>query len=130
MIEQLHQTYVAVTGFVDVRLVPPFDRWLFDLMKAGFTPPDLKLLLLNRKRALAKGMRKSERCLFLSVICRDEEAVAEAVEELNAIKARLRKHCYTPAKAAVLRATGRFDEPQPSMAKNVAEVLRKVLDSV
>ncbi len=119
-IKALHAAYCDGTGG-PLMLTKVFERWWWESVRLGITPEDVTLVLKDRIKRIAAGVRRKE-CLYLRNITGSEEAIANVMDEAAALKALMRVKKYSPAKASVLRASGRADAPPPPAARHVSEL--------
>lgn len=115
----LHQAWLDATAF-EVALNIVFERYWYEAIKWGIVADDVKLIVKSRLRGIAKGERR-EACILIRNICGSEEALAEVMEELGAIKAKLRMKILPAPLASVLRATGRSDQVPTPPAKLISD---------
>jgi len=119
---QLHRLYVEQTGHA-VSLGFDRERAWFDFLARGWTEDDLRLVIEKIKSGIRRGERRPGALKFRNLIVQldyFDEDLAEA-------RAAARVKRMDPARAAVLRATGRSDAPPSGTAKAVSEVALKVL---
>ncbi|MCE5278877.1 MAG: hypothetical protein LLG03_12715 [Planctomycetaceae bacterium] len=120
-IPQLHALYVTLTG-MDIRLDPSREYDWFQWTQAGFTADDLQLLVAEIKRGIRDQTRRPAALKFRNLIGdlqRFEEDLAEA-------RARARAFRPDPARASVLRSTGRpaaDASPAPAPARTAEQIL-------
>lgn len=122
LIHSLHQQYINESG-LNIPL-PVSQYWIWEAFIArGHTSADLRDVL----KALKRGIGKQERrpgCLRFSTLIGDLEHFAE---ELALARRVVRpKPAYPVAKAQVLRATGRSDEPPSPPAQSAAAIIEGI----
>lgn len=123
-IYHIHQTYCQAVG-VELALLPVYERFWWDFLRAGVTADDLKLVIADRKRGI-KANRRYKECLLLRNICGSEEAIGEVAEEAAMIKARLRKPLLSKGEREIKAVTGRPTEVQQPDARSFGQVLREM----
>lgn len=116
---------------------PPYStcerRW-FEWQKAGFDIDDLRLVIEHVRRENKKRDFGFQLSLRFDKIIGDIERFGDCLGSARAEK-RARdfkaKHSYPPAKAEVLRATGRSDQPPiPEGCMPLGEVLRQMRETL
>jgi hypothetical protein len=103
-------------------MLPTHERWWSDARKCGLTPDCVKLVIKARMKRIHAGVRHEE-SLMIRNIAGSDEAIANTIEEVAAIRAKLRVKVMPKGKADVLRATGRPAEPEQSTAKPIGEYI-------
>lgn len=118
-IQQIHRVYCQATGFNLALDIAREQDWLLWL-KRGFTADDLRLMVSHLRREIQAG-RRNEGCLkFRNLIVN----VDFFEEDLAELRARQRpRPAMDPAKASVLRATGRHDVEPTKDARSAADIL-------
>ena len=120
-VNRLHQIYCQAMFLDDFELNMADERRWLAAADEGLTPDDLKLLIKDRLQGIRKDQRRPA-CVCVRNICGSEEAIADALNEVAMIKARMRVKVLPRGKAEVLRATGRDDAPSTSEAKAVGDI--------
>lgn len=118
----LHNAYRDITG-IDVRLFPHFERLWFDAINMGLDLDGLRSVLRSRLWAVKNGKR-TRSCLLLRYLIGDEGQAADLMNEIAAIKAKDRIKQINPAKADVLRATGRQFGLSTKPALSLGDVMK------
>lgn len=127
-VNALHQAYCEAMGLDSLELhMADERRWLCAVME-GLTPDNLKLVIHERRKGVLKEERRAG-SLLIRNLCGSDEMVADVMNEVAVIRARMRVRVMDQGKASVLRATGRSDEVQQEAKKVnlplVMEALRK-----
>lgn len=124
-INELHLAYCESMGLDNLELhIADERRWLSAVL-AGLLPDDLKLLIHERRKGIIKEERRAASILVRN-ICGTDEAVADALNEVAVIRARMRVKIMDKGKASVLRATGRVAEVSDNEAKPVGELIQQL----
>lgn len=131
-LRSLHRVYCELSGHQ-----PPYstcERRLLEFHNAGFAEDDLRLIIEHVKRVNSKREPAYRLSLRFTHIIGDLERAGDLVGEARAER-RARdfkaKHSYTPAKASVLRASGRPDAPAvPDATMTAAEALARLKQSL
>ncbi len=121
-INEIHAAFCQALGY-ELVLLPPAERQWYEAIQMGMTPDDVRMVVKGRQRRIKDGVRHEE-CLRIRNIAGSEDAIAEALEEVAAIKAKMRVKVFSPGKREVLRATGREDEPEQGTMRPVSEVIQ------
>ncbi len=87
------------------------------------------MVIKARKERIKAGIRHEE-CLCIRNIAGTEEAVANALEEVAVVKAKMRVKVFDAGKREVLRATGRSDEPEQGRAVPISDVIQAMRSAV
>lgn len=124
----MHAAYCEARG-LDLVLLPPAERQWFDAMKLGMTPEDVRMVIKARKERIRAGIRHEE-CLCIRNIAGSEEAVANSLEEVAIVKAKMRVKVFDAGKREVLRATGRLDQPEQGRMIPVKDVIEGLRSAV
>ena len=127
-INAMHAAYCEARG-LDLVLLPPAERQWFDAMKLGMTPEDVRMVIKARKERIKAGIRHEE-CLCIRNIAGSDEAVANSLEEVAVVKAKMRVKVFDSGKREVLRATGRSDEPEQGRAVPISDVIQAMRSAV
>ncbi len=127
-INAMHEAFCQARG-IDLALNGCTERQWDDAIKMGMTPDDVRMVIKSRKERIKAGVRHEE-CLKIRNIAGSEDAIAEVLEEVAAIKAKLRVKVYPAGKAEVLRATGRPDEPEQGKTMPFSEVIKGLRKAV
>ena len=122
-IESIHRLYCALTGF-NLRLDMNREHVWFEYLKAGFTEPDLIMVIRHLKWCKRNGL--PARSLNFHTLIQQLDWIEETLAEC---KARARTYRPDPDKASVMAATGRKDE-RVSQVRSAGDVLAgmKALD--
>ncbi len=123
----MHSAFCEAVGY-EVALLPPAERHWYEALKMGMTPDDVRLVVRHRKQRIKAGVRHEE-SLKIRNIAGSEDAIAESLEEVAAIKAKTRVNVFPKGKAEVLRATGRPDEPEQTPSKPISEYIEALRKS-
>lgn len=122
-ITQLHAAYNKAMGFTDMGLdlmmMPTYERMYFESLKQGLTPEHLELCVLERMRLNLSSQFKMK--LTLYDLIGDEAATARTMNEAAIVLASRRKKVMEPARASVLRQTGRSTDMPQDEARLVAD---------
>lgn len=124
--EALFSAYCAARGF-EVSTIPvAHARYLFDAVKEGVTPEMMSDVVKDRMKRPYATQSMKDYCLRLRHLIGSEEAIADLIDEANAIKAKRRKATFSPGKAEVLRTTGRSGEPEQPKVRRVDEIFQQM----
>lgn len=127
-VNQLFRAYCEAMALDNLELhIVDERRWLSAVL-AGMTPDDLKLVIKERMKGIAKDERRAA-CLYVRNLCGSDEAIADVMNEVAVIRARMRIKVMDKGKAAVLRATGRSDEPKTSDARPIGDYIGELRKS-
>jgi len=121
-ITELHAEYVRLTGF---KISLPGREWCwFEWLKRDLTAADLRLLVADTRTKIARGELTSASLQYRNLIGQ----VDYAEEKIAELRARRRVGPPTdPAKASVLRQTGRSDSrEQKTEIRNAGEIVAKL----
>ena len=127
-VNALHQAFCDARGF-EVNMHAAHERWWLDAINGGMTPDCVKLVIKARMKRIQAGVRHEE-CLAIRNIAGSDEAIANTIEEVAAIRAKLRVKVMPAGKADVLRATGRSAEPEQGPVRSVSEVIEAMRKAV
>jgi hypothetical protein len=116
----LHTAYCEVSGY-ELQMLPFFERGWLQAHLDGVTPDAVAAVWKQRQKGVHKGERR-QASLLLRAFCGTEDAIASVVEEYAAIKAQGRVRLVDPARAEVLRTTGRSDAVPETPAKAAADL--------
>ncbi len=118
-VQDLHDAYCSALA-IELPLTMTFERWWLAASNNGLTPDHVRLCVKERLRFnLGNSFKKG---LELRHLIRDEDDVAIMLNEAAVVRANTRIKVMEPAKASVLRATGRSDEVPTSEAKRVGDL--------
>lgn len=120
-IQNLHDAYVLAVG-IELNLNPAFSRQWYDASKMGLQAEDIAPLIRHLQKRIKAGVRQPE-CLKIKNLVGSDEAIADSLNEIAAIKALQRKKVFPQGKQDVLRATGRETEPQ-TKPRHISEVFK------
>jgi len=120
-VNAIHAAFSEAIGY-EVAFFNCYERYWYEALKMGMTCDDVKLIVKSRQRRIKDGVRHEE-CLKIRNIAGSEESIAEALEEVASIRAKMRVRVFPSGKSEVLRATGRPDEPEQSSARPISEYL-------
>lgn len=126
-VNNLFHTYTLMTGF-EMGLSMASERWLTDCINDGITPEDLGMAINGRR--LWNLTHECKKSLLLHKMVRDPEDRAILINEIAEIKARKRIKVMEPAKASVLRQTGRSTDPPQKDAEQAKEALKRGMDEM
>lgn len=129
MINQLHASHLKANS-IDPALLPlnmAFERAWFEAMNNGVTPEMIEAVIAYRLQRIKIGVRNPE-CTRLRNLVGNDEKIAELLEDWAFLQSRKRMKIMDPARASVLRATGRSDQLPDRPAKPAAEVLAKLAE--
>ncbi|HOC56631.1 MAG TPA: hypothetical protein PKI20_13495 [Verrucomicrobiota bacterium] len=121
-IRALHSAYVLHSGLA-IGLDMYRERVWFEWLRRGFTLEDLKLVIRYLRAGIRDGQRNRGALRFSNLIAqpdRFEEDLAEA-------RAQARPRHADPARAAVLRASGRPGDPAGAPAKAAGQIAAKIV---
>ncbi len=121
-INAMHAAFCEARG-LDLPLNGCTERQWDNAIKMGMTPADVTLLIKARKERIKAGIRHEE-CLYMRNITGSEDVIANALEEIAAVKAKQRVKVYPAGKSEVLRATGRPDQPEQGKTMPFSEVIK------
>lgn len=127
-INAIHKAYCEALGY-DFPMLPRVERGWYDAIQYGMTPECVKAVVKDRQSRIKSGVRNKE-CLMFRNIAGSDEAISDVLQEAAAITAKTRVKVYAPAKAEVLRATGRPDAPEQSSAKPVGFYIEQMRRAV
>jgi hypothetical protein len=116
-IRAMHDAYVAGTGLQVTLDFAREEAW-WHVWKRGIRAKDITDLIAENRRRVRFGI--PARSLTFRNFVGSPDFLEEDLAEL---RARERTPKRDPAKAAVLRATGRPEAPEPPQGKPVGEVL-------
>lgn len=116
-IREMHSAYCAGTGFA---LALDFAREMvwFEVWRRGIRAADVRDLIAENRRRTKLGI--PARSLLFRNFAGSPDFMEEDLAELRAQKRVPRRD---PARAAVLRATGRPEAPEPPQGRPVGAVL-------
>lgn len=123
----LHEAYCACMALELPLQAADERRWL-NAVLAGMTPDDLKLVIKERMKGISKDERRAA-CLYVRNLCGSDEAIADVMNEVAVIRARMRVKVMDKGKASVLRATGRSDEISTPGARPIGEYIGELRKS-
>jgi len=118
-VNALHTAFCEVSG-QQLPMLPFFERNWCEAHNFGVTPEDITRVFKERTKGVQLGERRRA-SLLLRAFCGSEEAIASVVEESAALKARARMRVVDPARAAILRQTGREDKAPETPARAVGD---------
>lgn len=90
----------------------------------GLKEEEIPSLVIHLKRRIKAGVRQPE-CLKIKNLVGSDEAIADSLNEIAAIRALQRKKVFPQGKQDVLRATGRDTEPQ-TKPRHISEVFKDI----
>lgn len=123
-VNALHMVFCDTTGW-DLRMTATAERFWCECHMEGLTPEDLRAVIIYRKRLIKAGDRKQS-CISIHNICGTSEAILDTLCDASMLRAMARKRTLDPARASILRQTGRSDTVPVSEAKPVAEIIQKL----
>jgi len=103
-VNALHAAYCEAMC-LDLPLNYCFERWWLGAANLGLTPEDVRLCVRERLKFNLRSHCKKG--VEIKHLARDEEDVAVVLNEVAVIKASMRIKVMDPARASVLKATGR-----------------------
>lgn len=122
-LDLFHKAYCGAMGF-DLPLNQCYERYWFEAAKMGLKEEEIPSLVIHLKRRIKAGVRQPE-CLKIKNLVGSDEAIADSLNEIAAIKALQRKKVFPQGKQDVLRATGRETEPQ-TKPRHISEVFKDI----
>lgn len=125
-VNAVHQAFKDSTGWDLPLSAHDEQRWLYAIRVFNVTPDDVKLVVKERIRLIARQERRTASIYLRNLIgtLGDQDGpLAEFQMELAAIRARMRKPVHDSGKVVVLEATGRPTEPEQPPARSIGEVL-------
>lgn len=124
-LDLFHKAYCEATGF-DLPMNFVSERNWYDSAKMGLKSEDIALLIKHLKARIKAGVRHAE-CLKIRNLVGSDEAIADSLNEIAALKAMGRRKSFPPAKIEVLRSTGRETEPsQGTKTRHISEVFKDI----
>lgn len=121
--ELLHQAYCEAMG-IELPINSAFARYWHEADKEGLDPDGLKLAIKARIKRNFSMEPRYQIPLSIRKLVGDEERIADVINEAAVIRAEQRKKQFVPAKAEVLRVTGRPDEPEQSKTRHIGEIIK------
>lgn len=119
-IQTLHNLYIELTG-LNLPL-PVSQYWIWEqFITRGHGENELRAVIKHLKRGISNQERRAG-CLRFSNLLGDMDRFAE---ELSMAQKYRPKPAYSPGKQAVLRATGRPDEPPTAEAQSMSQVIER-----
>lgn len=125
-INELFQAYCCAVG-LDLPMTFTYERWIRDAMAMGLTCDMLGIVIKERIRLNKQGGFKMK--LGLINLIGSEDDVAKCLNEAAVVLASKRIKVMHPARATVLRQSGRKDDMPVSDAKVVGDLLKNLKDS-
>lgn len=116
---ELLAAYNAAMG-LDLAMNGAYERWLVEASDAGLTPDDLGLAIRARLKFNASGGFRKGTLLHHFVM--GDDAIAITLNEAALVRSSMRVKVLDPAKASVLKATGRPATPPETEAQHVADI--------
>lgn len=122
-VNALFDTYRELIGFPNLSMNAYYERLIWDAAKMGLTPEKLTAVFLERKKALREG--RPAKGTFIRHLFGDE-ATGDVLDEAANIEGRKRVRLMDPARASILRQTGRNDTVPSTEAKPVNQIIQKL----
>lgn len=121
-VQRLHKIYCELTCHDYPLPVGRYYLWE-NFIARGYGEAELRIVINNMNRGI-RNQERREGCLRLCNLLLDMDTFAE--ELAMARKVFRKKPAYSPQKAAVLRATGRHDEPATPEARSVGVIAERM----
>lgn len=121
-VNALHASFCDTTGW-DLRMTATAERYWCECCMEGLTPEDLRAVITYRKRLIKAGDRRQS-CISIHNICGTSEAILDTLCDASMLRAMVRKRTLDPARASILRQTGRSDAVPSAEAKPVSEIVK------
>jgi hypothetical protein len=103
-------------------MLPAYERAWFSASQNGITPEMVGDVIRHRQERIKAGIRYIE-SLRIRNLVGDDESIGNFVEEAHIVAAKKRIKVMDPARASVLRATGRSDQLPEKLPQHVSDVL-------
>lgn len=125
--EAINKLFTAYLLALDIQmpLHMSFERYLFNAIKEGVTPEMITDVIRERKKRIRDGGRNPE-SLKLRNLIGDEDSIGDLINEAAMLTALKRKHTMNPARASILRQSGRSDAVPGAEAKPVEQIIQKL----
>lgn len=123
-VNALHASFCDTTGW-DLRMTATAERYWCECHMEGLTPDDLRAVIIYRKRLIKAGDRKQS-CISIHNICGTSEAILDTLCDASMLRAMARKRPLNPARASILRQTGRSDTVPSTEAKPVEQIIQQL----
>ncbi len=123
----LHEAYNKAMGNLNLPMTVVYERMYFEAIQMGLTPEMMEICVRERVKLNLTSQFKMK--LGLYNLIGTEDDTARIMNEAAVVLASRRKRIMEPAKASVLRQSGRSDQVQSSDAKLVGELLENLKKS-
>jgi len=127
-INALHASFCTARD-IELELNQCHERFWHEALKAGITCESLTAAIKAREKRILAGVRHPE-CLKIKNLVGDSDKIAELLEEIAVINARKRIRLVDPARASILRATGRSDQVPEVPPQASREVIAKLAEEL
>ncbi len=121
--QALFETYKELINAPGLECNMYYEALIFEATRMGLTPEKLRIVFLARKKAVREG--KPAKGTFIRHLF-GLEATGDVLDEAANLEGMARIRLVDPAKASVLKATGRPAEPQSHSVVSSAEVVDKL----
>ena len=129
-ITRLHASFNQATGF-NVPMTMVSERRWFEAIKSGVTAEQVAEVIAYRQKRIIAGVRHPE-SIFIRGLVGDDERIADFIEEACMLQAKKRHQLKVmePARASVLRVTGRSDQVPEQPPRTGKEALGQALEEL
>jgi hypothetical protein len=117
----LHQAYNQAFG-LKIPMMFSYERLWLNAVQCGITPEMVADVIKHRQERIKAGVRNWE-SLKIKNLVGDDDKLGEFIEEWHHIEAKKRIKVMEPARASVMRATGRSDQLPEKLPQHVSDVL-------
>jgi len=120
-VTDLHHAYCSAMG-LDLPMNACYERWW---LASGLTPEQVEICIASRLK-FNRAHPGHGKGLELKHLIRSDEDVAVVINEVAVVLSERRVRVMEPARASVLRATGRSDAVAQPDAVHVGEYIEKM----